>query len=147
MSKAVKIIKYTLFYLVQFTWGLPQNILGLCMLIKHRKCKKEFYHGSLIIYHNGNWGGVSLGMFIIIRGNADENWIHEAKIHEYGHTIQSLILGPLYLFVIGIPSSSMYRATRKIIYGYVGEYYYFYPEAWANTLGQRATGERMRLNQ
>lgn len=26
-------------------------------------------------------------------------------VHEYGHTIQSMILGPLYLIVIGIPST------------------------------------------
>lgn len=140
-----KIISYILFYIVQFTWGLPQNLLGLFLLIKYRKCKKEYYHGSIIIYHNGNWGGVSTGIFIVINGNRGENWIYDAKIHEYGHTVQSLILGPLFTFVIGIPSSLWRQKTKNIIFSDF-EYYCFYTESWANVLGQRATKEKMRLN-
>ncbi|MDD3946375.1 MAG: hypothetical protein PHI19_00860 [Clostridia bacterium] len=142
----MKGIKYFFYYLLQFTWGLPQNLLGFYLFLKYRKCKKEFYHGAIIVYHHDNWGGVSLGMFIIIKASGGENWIHEAKIHEYGHSIQSLILGPLYLLVIGLPSSWLYHMTEKIVFGHVNEYYLFYPERWANYLGQLVTGEKMRLN-
>jgi len=142
----MKVLGYFIYYLIQWTWGLPQNLLGLYMFVKHRKCRREFYHGDVLIYHKEGWAGISLGMFIIIKEKAGENWIHEAKIHEYGHSIQSLILGPLYLFVIGIPSMLLYKMTENIIFGHVNEYYEFYPERWANHLGQKVTGERMRLN-
>lgn len=142
----MKTIPRILYYLIQWTWGLPQNLLGLMLTLKYRKCRKEWYHGALITYHNEGWGGISLGMFIIIREKAGENWIHEAKIHEYGHSVQSLLLGPLYLFVIGIPSMVWCKMTEKIVFGHVNEYYAFYPESTANALGQLATGQRMRLN-
>ena len=62
-------------------------------------------------------------------------------VHEYGHTIQSLILGPLYLLIIGIPSS---------LWGFLGgrkrreqqiPYCAFFTEKWANRLGEWVTGE------
>lgn len=61
-------------------------------------------------------------------------------VHEYGHTIQSVILGPLYLIVISIPSglwcnlsqAAEYRRKNKV------SYYAFYPEKWADHLGEKA---------
>lgn len=141
-----KILRYFFFYLIQFSWGLIQNLLGLALLIKYRKCKKEWYHGALLVYHDQKWGGMSLGMFIFVKASAGENWLYEARIHEYGHTVQSLILGPLYLFVIGIPSFVWNRSVQGIIFGHVNEYYAFYPESWANSLGQLVTQQKMRLN-
>jgi len=35
----------------------------------------------------------------------DDEIEQRTLVHEYGHTIQSIILGPLYLLIIGIPSS------------------------------------------
>ncbi len=59
-------------------------------------------------------------------------------MHEYGHTVQSLILGPLYLFVIGIPSflwalppATRWRARHKIPYSAL------YTERWADRNGAR----------
>ena len=63
-------------------------------------------------------------------------------VHEYGHTIQSLILGPLYLIVMGIPSAlwaafgSKKRREKQIPYGA------FFTEKWANQLGEWVTGEK-----
>ena len=53
------------YYLIQFTWGLPQNIMGFLLSLKYRKNKKEKFFNSLITYHHEKWGGISLGMFII----------------------------------------------------------------------------------
>ena len=56
--------------------------------------------------------------------------------HERGHQIQSFILGPLYLLIIGLPSIiwcrcfENYRKTNDI------SYYSFYTEKWANKLGK-----------
>ena len=69
-------------------------------------------------------------------------------IHEYGHTIQSLILGPLYLIVIGIPSTlwgflpflNKKRKSEGI------SYFSFYTEKWANHLGEKITGQKSMEN-
>lgn len=136
-------MKYIIFYLIQFTWGIIQNAFGLIMLIKYRNCKKEFYHGSIIIYHNEDWGGISLGAFIIMNGNKNEEWIRSVRVHEYGHSIQSIILGPLYLLAIGIPSILWCNMTRyrKLRKEQGVSYYSFYPERWANYLGAKFTKE------
>lgn len=44
---------------------------------------------------------VMFGLFIFINKN---DHTEKLRKHEYGHTIQSLILGPLWIFVIGLPS-------------------------------------------
>lgn len=134
-------MKLILFYIINFTWGILQNIMGLFLLIKYRKCKKKWFHGALIIYHNENWGGISMGMFIVINGNRKEKWITETKVHEYGHCIQTLILGPLYLFVVGIPSFIWCNAKKYITLRKEKQvsYFDFYPERWANYLGEKTT--------
>lgn len=141
----MKNVLLVLYWIIQWTWGILQNLLGLYLTYKMRNGKKEWYHGSLITYHNEDWGGISLGMFIIMNGKKNQKWTNETRIHEYGHTIQSLILGPLYLFVIGIPSiiwcnSKRFIEKRK---NYDISYFSFYPERWANYLGEKATGEKL----
>ena len=65
-------------------------------------------------------------------------------VHEYGHTIQSLILGPLYLIVVGIPSTlwgflpSLNQKRKKEGLSYFS----FFTEKWANYLGEQVTGEK-----
>ena len=68
--------------------------------------------------------------------------------HEYGHTIQSLILGPLYLIIIGIPSTlwgflpcfNIKRRSKSI------SYFSFFTEKWANFFGEQVTGQRSMEN-
>lgn len=141
----MKIIIYLFYYLIQFTWGILQNLIGFIIFIKEHKTKIEFYNGSFVGLHNNLWGGISLGVFILISGNKDNNWIKNTKVHEYGHSIQSLILGPLYLFIIGIPSiiwcnSKKYIKLRK---ENCISYFSFYPERWANYLGEKVTKQKI----
>ena len=69
-------------------------------------------------------------------------------VHEYGHTIQSLILGPLYLIVMGIPSTlwgflpSLSRKRKKSGLSYFS----FFTEKWANQLGEKVTGQKSMEN-
>ncbi|MFW5779968.1 MAG: hypothetical protein ACOCWI_00765 [Bacillota bacterium] len=104
-------------------------------------CKTEKFYDSYITYHNEQWGGVSLGMFIFVCASRDKEWTDKTKVHEYGHYLQSLILGPFYLFIIGLPSfiwcnNKKYRKLRKT----TGKSYFeFYPERWANYLGGKKT--------
>lgn len=96
---------YVVYYLLQFTWGIIANIMGLFMFLKHRKCKHEFFHGAILTYHDEpHWGGVSLGIFIFVCKDGSKGWLEHSKMHEFGHTIQSMILGPLYFLFVAIPS-------------------------------------------
>lgn len=116
-----------------FIWGLPQNLFGviLYLILKRKAVKTEDYKDSKVLYTKWRHGAVSLGLFIFMFG---EYWIGDEETikHEYGHSIQSKILGPLYLIVIGIPSllwaGFIHNLTKK-------SYYWFYPEAWADKLG------------
>lgn len=60
-------------------------------------------------------------------------------VHEYGHTVQSLILGPLYLPIIGIPSAIWLNTPRfsQRRRDAQSSYYAFFTERWANRLGER----------
>ncbi|NMA06755.1 MAG: hypothetical protein GX928_03440 [Ruminococcaceae bacterium] len=89
--------------------------------------------------------GLSLGLFIFIpKKNAYSNNLNDNKeelllLHEYGHFIQSLIIGPLYLPVIGLPSavwanSRHFRNIRKLKNK---DYCEFYTEAWAERLSKK----------
>lgn len=75
----------------------------------------------------------SLGMFIFTARPCDLNFIQ----HEYGHTVQSLILGPICSLVIGLPSLIWCGCFSKYREKYGVDYYSFYTESWANKLGEK----------
>ena len=143
----MKIFRSILFYLWQFTFGIVQNIIGLAMFVfyKTKGAESELYHNAVITYiDKKNFGGVSLGIFIFINKNRTGDVRHDMKIHEYGHTVQTMILGPLWLFIIAIPSTIWcntpyfikLRKEKNI------SYYRLYCEGWSNLCGLRATKER-----
>lgn len=138
-----KAIRFVLYWLVQCTWGALQTLLGFCMFLKYAKCRHCFYHGAVLTYHNGDWGGVSLGGFIFVNGSRPDFWVKDATVHEYGHTVQSMLFGPLYLFVIGIPSIVWANSKKYAKLRADGQknYYDLYTEWGANSLGAMATGE------
>jgi hypothetical protein len=107
-----------------YIWQLPQNLLGL-LVIKYTKATRasnRFWLTRHYIF------GVSLGKYIIIGP------IYPGKMildHEQGHQKQSIILGPLYLLVIGLPS-----VTGNLLHRIFNFDYYKQPwEAWADKLG------------
>ncbi|MBR0385067.1 MAG: hypothetical protein IJI05_00800 [Erysipelotrichaceae bacterium] len=122
--------------LIQITWGLPQTLIGFFLFLLNIHRKHYWFRNSIVTewrYDNS----CSLGLFIFIDDDSYDP--QEVLLHEYGHCIQSLYLGPLYLLVIGIPSFlwcnlpvfSRRRRKRHI------SYYSFYPERWANRLSER----------
>ena len=139
--------KIALYRLWQWTWGLPQSLIGLALALKYRRCAHKRVGGALATLHDGDWGGVSLGMFIFVPAGLRPE--REAKLlaHEYGHTFQSALLGPLYLLGVGIPSflwanlpqNRRLRAERHI------PYESRYPEIWAETLGRKHFPAEERL--
>lgn len=143
-------LKKVLFYLIQWTWGLPVNLIGgiiflFCTKIKKRRWQHFGY--AYIVYLPWNSGGLSLGLFIFMKDNhKNKVWTYNTRIHEYGHTWQCLILGPLYYIVIAVPSAIWcnffegYRKKNNI------SYYKLYCEAWANTFGQKFSKMKMKLD-
>ena len=93
-----KDLKKLLFILGQCTWGLPQTLLG----VKHIRCPHRVYRGCIETKWNSS-GGMSLGLFIFTPKEED-NRTDRVRVHEYGHCIQSVVLGLLYLMLIGIVS-------------------------------------------
>lgn len=111
-----------------YLWQLPQNLLGLLFLFV---LKGETRHrlGSIRFYFLDAFpGGITLGEYIIV-GTKQDLTVR----HEFGHVLQSRMLGPLYLIVIGLPSLLWAWLGDRIASG--KSYYWFYAEAWADRLG------------
>lgn len=142
---------YKIFYiLLQWTWGILQNIVGAFIFLLFIKNKHYFWHGSIVTIWNSKTASLGIGMFIFLRKprpGEDTTDIPksgdyaETLVHEYGHTVQSIILGPLFLPIIALPSLLWcglpffvrYRKEKSV------SYYSFYPEKWANYLGEKIT--------
>ena len=151
-------MKRILYCLVQCTWGVLQSTLGLFIFLLHIRSRHYFYHGAVITEWNDK-SSVSLGMFVFITKEpyfydklkseyTMEELSRRLLVHEYGHTIQSLILGPLYLIVVGIPSTlwgflPSFNRKRK---NEGLSYFSFFTEKWANFLGEQVTGEKSMEN-
>ena len=115
--------------ILTYIWQLPQHVLGLAVIFFSRAYYSREYHSSKV-YLTQHAFGVSLGRYIIVFQEAEESSIR----HEYGHSKQSLYLGPLYLVVIGVPSLSMnILSTLNILSPQ--RYYRRWPENWADRLG------------
>ena len=93
---------------VQWTWGLPQTLIGSAVFLVYRKNRHFDYKGACVTEWDRD-DGLSLGKFVFIPKKEDP-----LIDHEYGHTLQSLILGPVYLLLVGAPSMLWYRHPRFI---------------------------------
>ena len=126
--------------------------LGLAVFLLHLGDRHFLYHGAVVTEWQGK-SSVSLGLFVFVTAEPffldklpeypREELSARLLVHEYGHTIQSLILGPLYLPFMGIPSTlwgflpaaNRFRREKKV------SYFAFFTEKWANALGEWVTGE------
>jgi hypothetical protein len=143
-----------LYILLQCSWGVLQTTLGLICFLFHIKDKHYFYHGAIVTEWKSR-SSVSLGMFVFITNEPffyeklkDEYQKEELSerllVHEYGHTIQSIILGPLYLILMGIPSTIWGFSARlnKLRREKNISYFAFFTEKWANHLGEMVTNKK-----
>ena len=125
----------TLRRILFWIWSQPQTAIGYLVqffVVMFNKVTIIDYNYVRAIYFGRNWGGISLGKFIFMCNEMmfDDKY----TIHELGHSIQSLYLGPLYLLVIGIPS--LLRAFYVVIRPKsAATYHNFYTETWADALG------------
>lgn len=137
------------YILLQTTWGILQNLIGLGIFLRHIRSKHFFYHGAVATVWASGKFSLGMGMFIFMRTPREGEEFTELPtggdfarvlVHEYGHTIQSVILGPLYLPVISIPSGLWCNLPQAVAYRkkHKVSYYAFYPEKWADHLGGKA---------
>ncbi len=130
-----------LYRAAQWVWGFPQTLVGAVVFLL-AKGESFCFHGAAV----KEWrlkGSASLGMFLFISRDLDAQTARRVTVHEYGHSVQSLIFGPLYLAAVGLPSVIWAGAPalkRKRSENHIS-YYSVYPENWANSLGERFTGE------
>lgn len=121
-----------------YLWQLPQHLLALLLIhvVFRKRCKKvtlRFGDRDIDVWCVSKWkNGVSLGNYILLDLAA---YRREVVKHEYGHSIQSLYFGWLYLPVIGLSSGIMNIISRlNPSSTFAKNYYNRWPENWANKL-------------
>ncbi len=121
-------MKNIIFWILRWTWELPQTLVGLIVFLTTTSYAVKSKRTSF--YRRVKGFGVSLGGFIFFDDSYDP-WV---PYHETGHAIQSRILGPLYLLLVGLPSLLFNILTQMKVFN-VLTYYTRYPENWADLLG------------
>lgn len=110
---------------LDFTWGAVSSVLGwvigLVMILLGGEANPDWGRANRIVApgYMGRFGAFSLGPNLI-GDHAFTDWKHE-----YGHTWQNRVLGPLYLLVIALPS--LISAGLQ-----PSNHHNFYTERWAD---------------
>lgn len=134
-------MKKWLFILLQCTWGILPTALGAAFFWKlRRKYPHRSYRGCI----DTQWdtrSGLSLGLFIFTpRDDIEDS--EKIRVHEYGHCIQSLVLGPFFLpfgiisLLWGRMDCFAKRRREKNL-----PYTACFVESWASKWGEWVTGE------
>lgn len=130
-----------------YLWQYPQNLVGLIVLLYAKWFgginRAYTLQDDIKVYYVDKFrGGVSLGKYIFIdssflqRRGAVYLRNEKTERHEWGHTRQSLMFGPLYLLVIGFPS-----VVHCIFHNKEKDYEHFFVESWATKLGKKIRWE------
>lgn len=138
-------MKRLLFIFLQCTWGIGQTVLGAIFCCKIRHYPHRFYRGCIETQWNSA-GGLSLGLFIFTPKDEIRD-SEKIRVHEYGHCIQSLVLGPVYL-VLGLISVCWANIPyfRKLRRDKGIPYTACFVESWASRWGEMVTGEEAIWN-
>ena len=134
----MKLIMNYIRNLILFIWQLPQHLLAILyigyLVMMCKDLGVDSRYKQAIVIPCVMRGAVTLGCYVFVGLNSE---YRKTVKHELGHTIQSKILGPLYLIVIGIPSIT-YCGLRRIFPSLRKKNYYnFYTERWANNLSEK----------
>ena len=143
--KILTYVKRILFIILQCTWGLLPTLVGLFFFIKMKDYPHKSYRGCI----DTRWDtscGLSLGLFIFTPNETIKD-ADKIRVHEYGHCVQSIVLGPLFV-VIGIislvwgrhPYFAKLRKEKKL------KYTSCFVESWASKWGELTTGEEAIWN-
>ena len=119
----------TVLEILLWIWQAPQNVFGLAFRVIYSG-RSILFRGVNVVVDRKFKGGISLGRTIIVKWPYLSN--PDTWGHEYGHSRQSLYLGPLYLLIVGLPSllwAWYWNPSRG------RSYYSFFTEKWADKLG------------
>ena len=134
----MKLIMKYIRNLILFIWQLPQHIVALIyfgyLVMMCKDLGVDSRYKQAIVIPCVMRGAVTLGNYVFVGLNSE---YRKTVKHELGHTIQSKILGPLYLIVIGIPSITYCGLRRLFPSLRKKNYYNFYTEKWANNLSEK----------
>jgi RHS repeat-associated protein len=125
-------------YLVQSTWGLVNELFGTLLgyfAVELFAGKTEMYEYVQVITVGTSWGAFAMGDKVIGDPTALSTTLPSGvvgKDHEQGHYFQNLLLGPLYIPIIAIPSLISAKASG----GDLGKHEKFYTESWASAWGK-----------
>lgn len=101
MSKVGKIAKGCGLFLLYVTWCALQTFVGaLLALVLLSVSRAQLYRGMIVIYHPLDLT-FSLGTFAFVSNGAED--ARDARGRMYGQYLQSLIYGPLFLFIVVLP--------------------------------------------
>ena len=122
-------------------WQFPQHIIAYVIILINCKSIKLMVSKDGISHYLVDHlfdSAISLGNYIFL--DSDGNFSYKTIKHEFGHQKQSLMLGLLYLIIIGLPSiigNIIDRIKHKYFRRYYDpDFYYKQPwEAWADKLG------------
>ncbi len=136
-----------LYYFFHFTWGILQNVGGFLWFLRYLCRPHSLYRGAILtrITRRRFSGGFTLGCFIFLTQPLSPQREHDLLIHEYGHTVQSLLLGPFWSLAVALPSMlwchlpplQRLRSRKNIPYSAL------YCEKWANRLGEKTLGDKL----
>lgn len=124
----------------QLTWGMPQTVAGFLVASRMPGQPRGSYRGERIVYWKRD-KGMSLGLFLFLpeseRARIQDGQATFLLKHEYGHAVQSALLGPLYLPVVGLSSLawSNVPALESWRERHGCDYYDFVTERTASFLG------------
>ena len=133
-------MKKLFFILLNCTWGALTTLVGLVFFLKMRKRYPHTTYRGCIDTRWDTRTGLSLGLFIFTpREDIPDS--QKIRVHEYGHVIQSIVLGPLFLipgFISlwwGHNIARLRKAQPNL------RYTSNFVEAWASKWGELTTGE------
>ena len=126
---------------IMWIWQLPQNLLGLVMILCYKR--EKVYHrlnGRIFYYTDEMPSGISLGNYIIMNREDKEDGMR----HEYGHTVDSRRWGPLYLLVIGLPSlcGNIYDRLFHSKWKYSDSCEWYYNQLWEKSADKNGGVDR-----
>lgn len=102
------VLRKVLYYILNFTWGIFMTLLGYILLIILWPFGKIKCYDRYTLYLEFRWNtgwGFSIGTVFFITKNPSQSLLD----HEFGHTVQNAIYGPLTPFLVMIPSVIRYH--------------------------------------
>lgn len=122
--------------LARCVWEAPQNAIGAAFAIRISASgrlvqRRRAPCGGRLLLTSAMASGVSLGLFVFAGHRRGRRLV----AHEIGHTYQSMLLGPMYLPLVGLPSFLWFWSRERMGWHADRDYYTFWTERWADRLG------------